>query len=324
MQKILKPFIFLKSIFNKENFEGLIESLAITNFNEHKGSYIVFWAIALFSIIFFIWASIASVDQVVRANGTVVPISKVHTIQSRGPGVVENINVKMSDEVEKGEVLFLINHEAAKKRYELAKATRDVLEKKVKLIEELVKRGSEAEIRLIDEQLRFYEAEKTYRSEELNLSFSQIKSPVKGTISKVNVLNTDQVVQSGEELASIVPYDDKLQVTAQVLPKDIAYVIPSLKAKLAFTAYDMSIFGQFDGTVTKVAPSTTKTNQNDPQSPEYYETVIIIDAEQLNDVDKISLQSGMEVQVSIIGQDRTVLSYITNPITKLSKTALRD
>ena len=122
----------------------------------------------------------------------------------------------------------------------------------------------------------------------------------------------------------IVPYDDKLQVTAQVLPKDIAYVIPNLKAKLAFTAYDMSIFGQFDGTVTKVAPSTTKTNENDPQSPEYYETVIIIDAEQLNDVDKISLQSGMEVQVSIIGQDRTVLSYITNPITKLSKTALRD
>ncbi len=324
MKNLLDILASFKSLFSKENFEAIIDSLAITNYNEHKGSYIVFWTIATFSIAFFIWSSFAKVDQVVRASGTVVPISKVHTIQSRGPGVVEEINIKMSDEVEKGDVLFLINHANAKKRYELAKATRDVLEKKVKLIEDLVKRGSEAEIRLIDEQLRFYEAEKAYKAEELTLKFSKITAPVKGTISKVNVLNTDQVVQSGEELASIVPYNDKLQVTAKVQPKDIAYVIPDLKAKLAFTAYDMSIFGQFDGTVTKVAPSTTKVNINDPLSPEYYETIIIIDKEQLNDVDKISLQSGMEVEVSIIGQDRTVLSYITNPITKLSKTALRD
>ena len=52
----------------------------------------------------------------------------------------------MSDEVEKGQLLFLINHKVAKKRYELVKSTRDALKRKVKLVEDLVDRGSEAEI----------------------------------------------------------------------------------------------------------------------------------------------------------------------------------
>jgi hypothetical protein len=34
--------------------------------------------------------------------------------------------------------------------------------------------------------------------------------------------------------------------------------------------------------------------------------------------------SGMTAQVSIIGDERTILSYLFNPITKLSKTALRE
>ena len=43
-----------------------------------------------------------------------------------------------------------------------------------------------------------------------------------------------------------------------------------------------------------------------------------------NDTKKISLQSGMQADVSIIGEKRTILSYVINPISKLSKTALRD
>lgn len=316
-----KIYSSIISFLNKEKYETIIESLAITNFSINKGSYILFWSIAAFSICFVVWASLASVDQVVRASGSVVPVSKVHTVQSRVNGVVEKINIKMSDEVEKGQVLFLINHEVAKNRYNLAKATRDALERKVQLIEDLFNRGSEAEVKLIEEKLRYYEAEKTYQLEKINLEFSKIISPVKGTISQVDVVNVEQVVQNGQQIASIVPYNDKLQVLANVLPKDIAYVIPGLKARLAFNAYDMAIFGQFDGIVKKVAPTTTKSQD---EKLEFYETIIEIDLTKQNNDKKVSLQSGMQVDVSIIGQERTVLSYIINPISKLSKTALRD
>ena len=319
--KILNVFKSLKSFFNRDNLDNIAESLAITNFSINKGSYFLYWGIALFTIIFAIWASLSSVDQVVRATGTVVPTSKVHTIQSASNGIIEEINVKMSDTVEKGEILFLINYSIAKERYELAKSTRDALERKVNLIEELVNRGSEAEIRLIDEKLRFFEADKSYLQSKLELDLSQVIAPVSGVVSSVNAKNVDQVVQASQEIATIVPSGDKLQIEANVLPQDIAYVIPGLKARLAFSAYDMAIYGQFQGEVTKVAPNTSQSSEDQPV---FYKTIIEIDKDELDKSGRISLQSGMVVDVSIIGEPRTVASYIINPITKLSKTALRD
>tara|TARA_B000000475_G_scaffold254044_1_gene232743 strand:- start:59 stop:1021 length:963 start_codon:yes stop_codon:yes gene_type:complete len=319
--KILNPFKSLKSFFKRDNLDNIAETLAITNFSINKGSYFLYWGIALFTIIFAIWASLSSVDQVVRATGTVVPTSKVHTIQSAANGIIEEINVKMSDTVEKGEILFLINYSIAKERYELAKSTRDALERKVNLIEELVNRGSEAEIRLIDEKLRFFEADKSYLQSKLELDLSQVIAPVSGVVSSVNATNVDQVVQASQEIATIVPSGDKLQIEANVLPQDIAYVIPGLKARLAFSAYDMAIYGQFEGEVTKVAPNTSQSREDQPV---FYKTIIEIDKDELDKSGRISLQSGMMVDVSIIGEPRTVASYIINPITKLSKTALRD
>lgn len=308
-------------ILNRENLEVITDSLAITNYSENKISYVLYWTIGAFTIIFSIWAFFASVDQVVRATGVVVPTSKVHIIQTLNEGVVEKINIKMSDEVEKGHLLFHVNYEVSKNQYDLAKSVRDAQARKVMLIEDLVKRGSEAEMRLLDEKLTLYNAEDQFQKAEQNLKFSKILSPVKGVISGVDITNVDQVVAAGAQIASIVPYDDKLQVEAMVNPKDIAYVIPGLKARLAFSAYDMAIFGQFEGKVIKVAPNTTK---EAPDLPDMYKTIIEINLENIEKEKKIVLQSGMMVDVSIIGQERTVASYIINPITKLSKTALRD
>ena len=306
---------------NRDNFERLLELLAINNYNINKGSYVLYWSIASFTVIFIVWSLFASVDQVVRATGTVVPTSKVHVIQSPNGGVIEAINTKMSDEVEKGQILFLIDNSVAKNKYKLAKSVRDAQKRKVELIEELVKRGSEAEIRLIDERLTLYNTEESLQKAELNMKHSEVISPVKGTISGVDVVNIDQVVSPGEQIATVVPYNDTLQIEALVLPKDIAYVSAGLKARLAFSAYDMSIYGQFDGIVKKVAPNTTQENPNEPSM---YKTIIEINLENSEKFKEIILQAGMQADVSIIGQPRTVASYIIDPITKLYKTALRD
>ncbi len=325
MIKLLKNsfsrFINLFKLSSNLNFEDIMDSLAITNFSKTKGSYFLFWGIALFVIIFIIWASLARVDQVVRASGTVAPQSKVHAVQSPNSGILEEINVKLSDQVEKGQILFLVGNKQAQKNYDIAKETRDAREKKLRVIQELVDKGSEAEARLIDERLLFLEAEQKFQNAELQLKFSSIKSPVKGQVNDVLIANVEQVVQSGQTLASIVPYDDSLVIVAQVQPKDIAFVIPGLNAKIAFTAYDMSIYGQFDGKVTKVAPSTSIDEESNIY---FYETLIEVDLAKTKGQKKINLQSGMQADISIIGEERTVLSYIINPITKLSKTALRD
>ena len=165
------------------------------------------------------------------------------------------------------------------------------------------------------------EAEKRYNQAKRNLEFSSVKAPISGSISSAKVTNIGQLVKTGDLLSEIVPKDDMLKIEASVLPKDIAYVRKGQKAKIAFTAYDMAIYGQFEGVVTKIASNTTSTQDGTT----YYPAIIEIDYNQVNESErKVILQSGMQSDVSIIGEERTVLSYVLNPITKLSQRALQE
>ena len=87
------------NLINREKLEEIIPYLLPEFWASNKKSFLLFWFIGLFTIIFLVWASIAEVNQVVRAPGTVIPDSKVHLVQSGIAGPVEKINVKLDDEV---------------------------------------------------------------------------------------------------------------------------------------------------------------------------------------------------------------------------------
>ena len=148
------------------------------------------------------------------------------------------------------------------------------------------------EFRLLDEELSLVEAEKRYNQAKRNLEFSSVKAPISGSISSAKVTNIGQLVNTGDLLSEIVPKDDMLKIEASVLPKDIAYVWKGQKAKIAFTAYDMAIYGQFEGVVTKIASNTTSTQDGTT----YYPAIIEIDYDQVNESErKVILQSGMQI-----------------------------
>ena len=309
------------NLINREKLEEIIPYLLPEFWASNKKSFLLFWFIGLFTIIFLVWASIAEVNQVVRAPGTVIPDSKVHLVQSGIAGPVEKINVKLDDEVNEGDTLYLVDNINVKKFFELAKKEFETRKRKVEILRNLVKSGSDSEFRLLDEELSLVEAEKRYNQAKRNLEFSSVKAPISGSISSAKVTNIGQLVNTGDLLSEIVPKDDMLKIEASVLPKDIAYVRKGQKAKIAFTAYDMAIYGQFEGVVTKIASNTTS-NQD---GATYYPAIIEIDYNQVNDSErKVILQSGMQSDVSIIGEERTVLSYVLNPITKLSQRALQE
>ncbi len=315
-------FLFSRETYSVDNFQKLLPYLIPEYWASNRKSFILFWLIGSFTIVFIIWASFAEVNQVVRASGTVVPDSKVHLIQSGIAGPIEEINIKLDDKVKAGDVLFLIDNVNRKKSYNLAKKEFETRKRRVEIMRKLVQTGSDSEFRLLDEELNLVSAESKFNQAETALEYSKVKSPITGYISKINVTNIEQIVDQGSLLSEVVPEDDILKIEAQVAPKDIAYVRKGQKAKIAFTAYDMAIYGQVEGNVTKIASNTSATE--DGQT--YYPAVIEIDNNELiNERDKkIVLQSGMISDVSIIGEERTVISYLLNPITKLSKRALQE
>ena len=315
-------FLFSRETYSVDNFQKLLPYLIPEYWASNRKSFILFWLIGSFTVVFVIWASFAEVNQVVRASGTVVPDSKVHLIQSGISGPIEEINIKLDDKVKAGDVLFLIDNVNREKSYNLAKKEFETRKRRVEILRKLVQTGSDSEFRLLDEELNLVSAESKFNQAEIALEYSKVKSPITGYISKINVTNIEQIVDQGSLLSEVVPEDDILKIEAQVAPKDIAYVRKGQKAKIAFTAYDMAIYGQVEGNVTKIASNTSATE--DGQT--YYPAVIEIDNNELiNERDKkIVLQSGMISDVSIIGEERTVISYLLNPITKLSQRALQE
>ena len=79
--------------------------------NRHKpgqfeqSSLILLWSITGVFVVLFIWIAFAEVDTVTRADGRVVPSSKLQIIQNLEGGIVAEILVKSGAAVEKGDKL---------------------------------------------------------------------------------------------------------------------------------------------------------------------------------------------------------------------------
>jgi adhesin transport system membrane fusion protein len=66
-------------------------------------------AITSFVIIFIVWANFASLDEVTRGEGKVIPSSAVQALQSLDAGTVLEMLVREGDEVKAGQVLMRLN-----------------------------------------------------------------------------------------------------------------------------------------------------------------------------------------------------------------------
>lgn len=66
-------------------------------------------AIASFFVIFIVWANFATLDEVTRGDGKVIPSSEVQALQSLDAGVVEKILVREGDIVSAGQPLMQLD-----------------------------------------------------------------------------------------------------------------------------------------------------------------------------------------------------------------------
>ncbi len=71
---------------------------------ERRTSAVV-WGIAATLLVFVLWAAVAWVDEIVRAQGTVVSSSRPQIIQNLEGGILAELNVAEGDVVEPGQVL---------------------------------------------------------------------------------------------------------------------------------------------------------------------------------------------------------------------------
>lgn len=181
----------------------------------------------------------------------------------------------------------------------------------------------QAELVKAEEDLAGVQQIVTQRKEQL--SFTEVLSPMDGIVRNVRLTTLGGVAKPGDEIMQIVPANDDLIIEAKVRPADIAFVKPGLPAAIKLDAYDYSIYGTLSGEVSYISADTlTETVQGTEQF--YYRVQIKTSGLGLvnKNNERISIQPGMTAMVEIKTGQKSVLRYLTKPITKTLSESLGE
>ena len=149
------------------------------------------------------------------------------------------------------------------------------------------------------------------------LEHTDIAAPTNGVVKNVRTTTIGAVLRQGDEILQILPTESALVLEVKLKPSDMNSIEVGLPVKIKFDAYDYAIFGSMNGKVIYVsADSLTEDTKMGPSA--YYRVKIEI-SEPENQTAKskhIPIRPGMTATVDIQTGKRSVLSYLSKPLTK--------
>ncbi len=157
------------------------------------------------------------------------------------------------------------------------------------------------------------------------LDRTELRAPLAGVVKNVRFTTLGAVVKPGEEVMQIVPSEDDLLVEARVRPQDVAHLKPGLPAAVKIDAYDYTIYGTLQGTVTYLSPDTLSEDMRPNEQP-YYRVQVKTAGKQFKGRpdQQLNIQPGMTAMVEIHTGENTVLKYLTKPVIKTVSEALHE
>ncbi|MBE9207072.1 HlyD family efflux transporter periplasmic adaptor subunit [Nostoc sp. LEGE 06077] len=138
-----------------------------------------------------------------------------------------------------------------------------------------------------------------------------IKAPVAGTIYRIKA--TKGPVQAGEELLSILPDGEELQLEVKVLNRDIGFIRTGMKVKVKMATFPFQEFGTIAGTVAQVSPNAVV----DKELGLVFPTRIQMNKHSLNVRGKeVVFTPGMVATGEIVTRKKSILTFIVEPVTR--------
>jgi membrane fusion protein, adhesin transport system len=149
------------------------------------------------------------------------------------------------------------------------------------------------------------------------LEQTELIAPMDAVVNNIKVNTLGGVLRPGDTVMELLPVGKDLIAEAKVPPADIGFVSIGQSASVKLDAYDYSIYGAMRGKVYYISSDVITEETKQGPVPYYKVRVKLTESEFKGDKAKeIQVRPGMTASVEIKAQERTVLSYITKPITK--------
>ncbi len=125
-------------------------------------------------------------------------------------------------------------------------------------------------------------------------------------------------IQQGEELLSLLPEDRDLVLEVKILNRDIGFVKPGMKAKVKLATFPYQEFGIIEGEVVSISPdAVVEKDENGRDLGPVFPAKVRIDRKAIAVRGReVELSPGMAGTADIVTRKKSILSFLTEPITK--------
>lgn len=190
--------------------------------------------------------------------------------------------------------------------------------------------------KLSDATSSLSDARQDLNKNQLRRQLVELRADRDATVLTVAKVSVGSVLQSGQELISLVPSDAPLEVEGDVAGSDDGYVHIGDPVAIKFDTFPFTKYGMAYGTV-RVISADSFTSQDDQRNPTgalpmpttnplpYYRARIAIDRVALHDVPQnFRLIPGMPITADIKVGKLTVLEYLLERILPVGAEAMRE
>lgn len=188
-------------------------------------------------------------------------------------------------------------------------------------------KGRQAEIRntylqdayaeLADKKSELAALEETTVQRRDQMDRTRLLSPVHGVVNNIAITTRGGVIPPGEEIMQITPLEDTLVFETRIRPQDVAFIAPGMPATIRISAYDYAVYGTLEGKVERISSDTLE--EETPRGEEsYYRVLVSSETAALeHNGETLPIKPGMVATVDIETGERSVLSYLLRPFTRL-------
>ncbi|HEY9696494.1 MAG TPA: HlyD family type I secretion periplasmic adaptor subunit [Trichocoleus sp.] len=140
-----------------------------------------------------------------------------------------------------------------------------------------------------------------------------ITAPISGTIYNVQTTLAERSVEPGEELLSILPSGQNLVLQVKVLNRDIGFITTGMRTKIKLATFPFQEFGTIEGEVLQISPNATM----DKDLGLVYSAKVKLSRSLVRVHGKdVPLSPGMAATAEIVTRQRTILTFLLEPITR--------
>lgn len=175
------------------------------------------------------------------------------------------------------------------------------------------------ELREIQGKLSEYVERKIAAEDQLKRI--DIRAPQDGTVHQLNVHTVGGVVSPAEPIMLVVPEADMLTIEVKIEPQSIDQIRFGQRAVIRLSSFSQRTTPEINGEVSRISADLT-TDQRTGLS--YYTVRIAVPPDELTRLKGFKVMPGMPVESFIQTAERTVLSYLTKPLTDHVFKAFRE